>query len=464
MQFNRWVVTTTIFLVYGTGNNATADDAAAEVKALKQQIEQLDQKVRILERKGELERDATAEAAKSSPRIAAGTSGFSLSSADTNFVLRIRGGAQADARYYIGGGSANDTFLIRRARPILEGTVFRKFDYRVMLDVSTATSSSAANNGFLLDAYVDANLGPEFRLRAGKFKEPVGLERLQSWNNLLFLERSYPTQLVPNRDVGFMAHGDVLGGALQYHAGVFNGTADGGSSDFDQSDSDKDVAGRLFAQPFLGSDIGGLRGLGFGVSGTLGDHAGAPRAYLSPGVQRLFGYRTGTAPNVLADGQNWRVSPQAYYYWGPFGVFGEYVVSSQELQQAGGGTGAGARADLQNTGWQVAASWFLTGENNSWKAVAPARPFGLANGGWGAWELTGRLSGLDVDDAAFPVFADPGESASAVVSWGLGVNWHLNRNVKVQINYEQSDFKGGSGNPALADKEEVFLSRVQFTF
>ena len=466
MKLKQWLA---IGLVAAGGVErlAAQENSAESIEALKNQIHELDQKLRILERNQELEKETAEEKSRNAAVVSAGPTGFSIRSADTNFVLRLRGGLQADARYYDGGGEANDTFLIRRVRPIFEGTVFKNFDYRVMLDVSTGTSSSAANNGFLLDAYADAHAFPWLNVRAGKFKEPVGLERLQSWNNLLFLERGYPTQLVPNRDVGAMVHGDFWQGGLQYQLGIFNGTADGGSGDFDTADGDKDVAARLFAHPFKAVEADWIRGLGVGISGTFGEHGEAPRGYVSPGAQRFFAYRTGTgaAPNVVADGQVWRVSPQAYYYWGPFGLFGEYVISSQELAQSGGGLGAGEREEVQNLGWQVSASYFLTGEANSFKAVTPKRPVTLGSGGgWGAWELTARVEGLDVDNEAFPIFADPATSATAAFSWGVGVNWHLNRNVKLQFNYERTDFKGASANPVTSQDENVFLSRVQITF
>src|SRR5438093_4623619 len=177
-----------------------ADDPADTIKALQQRIEQLDQKVRILERKNELEQDAAAEKSKAAPRISIDAGGFSAGSADTNFVLKLRGGFQADARFYPGDETpAKDTFLLRRVRPIVEGTVYGKFDYRLMLDFASGVSSSTFNNGNVLDAYVNYRILPELQVQAGKFKEPVGLERLQSWQNLLFVERGLPTQLVPNR-------------------------------------------------------------------------------------------------------------------------------------------------------------------------------------------------------------------------------------------------------------------------
>src|SRR5437867_2897334 len=104
---------------------ASADDAPDTIKALQQRIEELDQKVRILERKDELEKDAAIEQSKSAPRLSIDAGGFSASSADTNFVLKLRGGFQADARFYPGNETpAKDTFLFRRVRPIVEGTVY----------------------------------------------------------------------------------------------------------------------------------------------------------------------------------------------------------------------------------------------------------------------------------------------------------------------------------------------------
>ena len=78
--------------------------------------------------------------------------------------------------------------------------------------------------------------------------------------------------------------------------------------------------------------------------------------------------------------------------------------------------------------------------------------------------VDGAGGGVDVDNAAFPIFADPTASATEAFSWGVGVNWHLNRNVKLQFNYERTDFKGASSNPVTSQDENVFLSRVQITF
>ena len=325
MKLERWLLAGLVGAQIITPAFAAED--ADTIDALKRQIQDLDQKVRVLERKQELEKETATEKAKSTPSVSLGANGFSVRSADSNFVFKVRGYIQGDGRFYADEEAANDTFLIRRARPIFEGTVYEKFDFRLMLDFASGINSSSVNNGFLQDAYLNARFLPEFQVQIGKFKEPVGLERLQSGANLLFVERGYPTQLVPNRDVGVQLQGDLLAGLLRYEAGVFNGVADGGSGDVDASDDEKDLAGRLFATPFKNSDAE-LSAAWASASPALGE-AGRQRLlgrYRTPGQQQFFSYRSGAgtaaAPNVVADGDHWRVSPQLYYYWVPLASSG----------------------------------------------------------------------------------------------------------------------------------------------
>jgi phosphate-selective porin OprO/OprP len=440
-----------------------------DTNALLRRIEELEHRVRVLDRKREIGEEAAAEKARTTPTVTIGSGGLVVRTPDTNFLMKIRGYAQVDGRFYADDesptGNRNDTFLLRRVRSIIEGTVFDKYDYRLMLDFPSGSPTSAGNNGLVQDAYLNARLWQPFQIQVGKFKEPVGLERLQSGANLLFVERGFPTQLVPNRDVGLQVQGDLFKNRLRYELGIFNGTANGGSGDNEQADDEKDIAARLFATPFVNSDGDWLRGLGFGVSGTIGRQDGALRSSVTPGQQTFFSYLSGAGaaatPTVAANGEIWRVSPQAYYYKGPFGFFAEYVISSQNVTRTAGATLNSAR--LENTAWQVAASWFLTGEDNSFKAVTPLKPFVLGEEGWGALELVARYGQLDIDDDTFPLYANPASSASKATSWGVGVNWHLNRNVKLSLNYEHTDFDGGT-SAFLDNGEDVILTRAQFSF
>lgn len=445
------------------GQNADLSNAA-----LLKRIEELEQQVKILSRKGEIAEESAAEKAQSTALVSAGANGFQIRSADTNFVLKIRGYIQADSRWFLGDSStADDSFLLRRVRPILEGTVFEKFDYRLMLDFGSGVTASSANNAYVQEAYLNARLWPELQLQAGKFKEPVGLERLQSGANLLFIERAYPTLLLPNRDVGVQLHGELRERVFNYALGLFNGVADGGSGDIDRADDEKDIAARVFSHPFKDSDIGALQGLGVGIAGTYGNQSGIPRAYTSPGQQTIFAYYSGGGTNAATttDGTVWRLSPQFYYYWRSLGILGEYAISSSELARTGGDIGGSRRSDsLEHTAWQIAASYFLTGEENSFRQVTPVRPFNFGGGGWGAWELAARVSQLKLDENTFPTYASSATNAREALSYAIGVNWHLNRNVKFSLNYEHTDLEGGQDNPVFPDDEDVILTRAQLSF
>lgn len=436
---------------------AVSRTASVEKSSLEERIDALDQQVRVLARQLELERKAAAEAAKQLPAVRAGREGFVLRSADNAFLLRFRGYLQSDARVYVDDdGLAADAFLMRRVRPIVEATVFRQFDFRVMPDFGGGTT-------VLQDAYLDARFHHLFRVRAGKYKSPFGLERLMSATDLPFIERALPTALVPNRDVGVSVHGDWRTGTLTYMGGVFNGVPDGASTDGDDQDG-KDVLARVFAQPFKSSRRPALQGLGVGVAGSYGLQRGRPGApnlpqYRSAGQLTFFRFRAdGTeAGTAVADGTHYRVSGQGHYYAGRAGVIVEQVFSAQQLRREA------ATAQVRSNAWQTSASYVLTGEKATARGVTPVKSFDGAAGNWGAFEVVARYSALSVSGEAFPLFANPAVSARAAQAWGAGLNWYLNPAVKFSIDYEQTTFDGGAPGGNRPAERDLF-TRFQFTF
>jgi phosphate-selective porin OprO/OprP len=389
--------------------------------------------------------------------VTAGVDGFGLRSADGAFSLRIRGGVQYDGRFFAEdtADAAINTFAVRRARTDVQGTLYSLYDFRLQMDLANSQVE-------LLDAFLDARFTPAVRVRAGKFKVPMGLERLQTPWNVLFPERGFPTALVPNRDVGVQLHGVLGRGLVEYAAGVFNGTLDGGNQDVDASDS-KDLVGRVFVQPFVKS-TGPFRGLGVGVAASTGTQEGSNAAPLLPSFRtpgrEIFGrYRTdGTAPNTaLADGRRTRLAPQGYWYVGPVGVLGEYTVSRQRVRRAE------EAAELENSAWQVEAAFALTGEAESFRGIVPARSADPARGEWGAVELVARAHALSIDEDAFPLYADPARSMRGATAYGAGVNWYLNRAVRVLVAYERTTFDP-AGDALERPAENSVISRVQVAF
>ena len=105
-----------------------------------ERLDELDQRLRIQRRQDELRREADAERLKTAPTLGAGREGFQLRSADGSFVLRLRGLVHSDGRFFADDSvdTAADTFVMRRVRPIVEATMFKNFDVRLMPDLSAA--------------------------------------------------------------------------------------------------------------------------------------------------------------------------------------------------------------------------------------------------------------------------------------------------------------------------------------
>ncbi len=445
---------------------AQAEPTNAE---LLQKIDELSQKLLVLERKLEVQDEATTAAVKATPVVKASPKGFSLASADGQNQLKLRGVMHVDGRFFASDDpeGLTDTFQATRVRPIVEGTLGGIYDFRFTPDFGQGRT-------VIQDAYVTARFKPALQVTAGKFKAPVGLERLQSATDIRFVARAFPTSLAPNRDIGLQVAGNVLGDRVNYAVAWGNGSNDGGSSetfaDVDVND-DKEWSGRVFAHPFAESENFALRGLGLGIAGTYTSQTGTSAqtllpTYRTPAQSPFFRYRTGATP-TLADGDRTRIAPQFYYYAGRFGLLGEYTTVSQDLTRTVAANNV--RSDsLDVSAWQLQASWFLTGEEESFRGFKPNNVFSLANHTWGAFELVARYHQLDIDDAAFvggaASFSDPNVSASQASAYGLGLNWYLNENLKWVLNYEQTSFDGGAAGGADRDDEKVFLTRFAVGF
>lgn len=477
--------------------SAAADNSAqqAEITALKQQVEalvrkvnaleqkststeqastisDLDQKVRVLQHQREIDQDAAVAKSATSPKVTLGSNGFSFSSADTNFVLQIHSVLQVDSRTFFddNGSKGVDGFLLRRARPILSGTVARDFDYNFTPDFGGSQVQ-------IFDAYTIYRGTPWLQVETGKFKPPVGLEALQSDVNTSFNERSLATDLVPNRDLGLALKGDINGGVASYMVGIFNGASDYNTTVTNTfSQNSKAVDARLFFQPWKNSDLNSLRGFGFGIGGSYENDepstnsaTGLTPGYTTDGQQRFFTYNK----NVFASGIHWRLSPQAYYYYGPFGLLGEYVISDQHVSN--NGLSGSRNVDVHNTAWEISGSWLLTGEDASYNGITPRKNFDPRLNQWGAWQLVARYANLNVDDDAFKginensSLANPATSADGAQAFAFGLNWYLNKNIRANLSFSHTTFSSYGGTTFTpgsvpAQAENTLFTRIQLQF
>ena len=497
--------------------------------------DELDQRIKILERQLEIQKEEADAKAKEATSTSLSDKGLSVKKGD--FELKLKGLVQADVRTFLddfnpgnatiaattnrNGLYSNDTATFRRIRPTFEGTFGKLVGFRLTPEFAGTGSGDAAS---IVDAYIDLKFNPAYTLRAGKVKGPVALERLQSGGAINFIERGFPTELAPNRDLGVQLQGELLSSTVNYTLGYYNGTADGRDVVTTDADNRKEVGARLFFEPFK-NDPGFFQGLGFGVGSSFGSkdqgafnaanaNSFLPR-YRTPGQAQFFAYSSaataatgGTAPGgvptagaagstgVFADGDHIRLSPQLYFYRNSFGLLAEYISSEQELSLGfiPGGAAPVAPATttsaptaptaytskkLENTAWQVVTSYVLTGEDAGFRGVVkPTNPFAIGAPGWGALEVAARYGVLEIDEDAFTTttenavtfarFANPVTQASEAKSWTVGLNWYLTSNVKAAINYTEVAFEGGGGGTAAApndrEDEKTVFGRLQLSF
>src|ERR1019366_1563542 len=255
--------------------------------------------------------------------VTAGPGGFTVRSTDGDYTLKIGADLQTDIRTFTGTGSGSltDQALLRRVRPTFSGSLYKNVEYFLRPDFGQGSV-------IIYDAYVQLNYIPHFSVRVGKFKPPVGLERLQSDDDTTFVERGLPTLLAPSRDIGFQLSGDLLGHRLGYQVGVFNGVPDNSLSDASPS-GHRSYAVRLFATPFQAGGENVLSGLGFGIGSEGGntDGVGLP-AYKTAGQNTFFSFNSG----VISAGHRTALAPQAFYYLGSFGLLAEDTITEEQFQ------------------------------------------------------------------------------------------------------------------------------------
>ncbi|MGA3098797.1 MAG: porin [Bryobacteraceae bacterium] len=428
---------------------ALAQSTDQKIQDLEQKVEQLDQEVKVAERNKELKDEDAANQAKNAASVTADTSGFTIKSNDGDFLLKIGADLQVDNRAYVGDGAAAgaDTILLRRVRPTFSGTVYKFVDFFFRPDFGQGTT-------VIYDAYLELKYFSKAKVRVGKFKPPVGLERLQSDDDTSFVERGLPTLLVPSRDIGYQISGDVVPKLVNYAVGVFNGVPDNGLGDVAVS-SHRDYAARLFLTPFSGAAKNPLRGLGFGsgISGGGVDGIALP-SYKTFGQTTFFTFASG----VTSAGHRTRLTPQGYYYLGPFGLLSEYTLTEEGFKKGL------VQKDIAFRAWQVEATWILTGENKSFTSPTPKRSFDPRNHGWGAVELAARVGDFSAEKGIYNYgFASSNTTPRHAHEVVGGVNWYLNRLFRISVDYGNTNFGGGA---VLSNRlsERVLIGRFQVNF
>jgi phosphate-selective porin len=155
------------------------------------------------------------------------------------------------------------------------------------------------------------------------------------------------------------------------------------------------------------------------------------------GLNSLRGRTTFNEPfftSVYVKGRRVRLGFDADWRPGPFSVKGEFIrVTDQRKNQ---GIFDDDLPDLVSRGWYVSGSWVVTGEPKL-NEIEPRAP--LFRGGFGALELATRVERLGFGSTleGEPELTNPRAAnllETGLRAWTGGINWYLNRWVKIQFN------------------------------
>jgi phosphate-selective porin len=277
------------------------------------------------------------------------------------------------------------------------------------------------------DAFVNVRANRALQVRAGHFKVPFSREQLTGAGGLDFIDRSRAADLLaPGRSVGVAVHGRIVGRRVGYEAGGF--VTDGTRGRLDPAAQEPTVAGRVtFRLRGSAARAGSLADLEIGVAAVtsaLGDGRDSLRGRLT--TKDIF-----FAP-VLVSGRRLRVGGDLDWRPGPLGVRAEFLRADDARQHQGllGETLPPLRAQ----GWYVSGAWAVAGR----QAHARANDR-LAIAGLAGLELVVRAEQLSfgtpgaIDAQLWTPRAEQLSTVSNRV-WTVGVNWTLNRLVRLQAN------------------------------
>ncbi|WP_164934077.1 OprO/OprP family phosphate-selective porin [Bradyrhizobium guangzhouense] len=148
---------------------------------------------------------------------------------------------------------------------------------------------------------------------------------------------------------------------------------------------------------------------------------------------------TGAIANV-SGAQVYGVEAAATY--GSFIAQGEYYWFNVDRTANTGLPPFGA-SSLKFDGGYAQVGYVLTGETRSYNAanaayggIKPANPVSLAGGGWGAWEVAGRVSTMNLNDQ---LATAAGIAGGHQTIYTAALNWYVNNNVRFMLDYLHGD-------------------------
>jgi len=342
--------------------------------------------------------------------------GLRAESDDGKFKIRLRARFENDWGFMDSSsavenrvGSLSDGTELRRMRLGLQGRIYENIPFKAQVDFASGDAEFRSVYAGVSGLPVLGNL------RIGNQREPFGLERNTGTHYVTMMERASANALTPKRNTGILAHNSHDDDRLTWAVGFFRETNEQG---FGQGDDGIVGTARVTGIPWLEDDSHFLH---LGVSMSRREFgANGVRFKARPGLHLAPSFVDTSA--IVADHGNF-IASEALWMMGATSL----QVERFEARAAG----------YEFQGSYVQVSHFLTRDHRRFRRSFPQFIRVKPNEG-GAWELTGRASQIDLNDATV--------RGGKMKDYTLGLNWYSNPNVRIMANmiYADLDTTGGA--------------------
>jgi phosphate-selective porin OprO/OprP len=512
-------------LVTSQAHAQSASNSDAEIAVLKQQLRLLEQKLDKLQQQTSANTAAAAKAnAKADAKVSVASANAAypvkgpvvppdavvhmpnnrptICTADNQNCIAITSRIHFDAGGYdyhpntalTAPQRLDDGVNVRRARIGVVGKFMGDWNYALIYDFGGSSdgfagtaSAGAVPVGFLPggalsgveNAYLSYTgfkpLGGTLAIEGGIMDLPYTLDEASSSNDIPFMERASSGIIATN-----IAAGDFrsVAGARWYNdrfwAGAYATGPSTGAIHSASSVSPPGTTEQLGAAARVAGQI---------VSGKeYSLHIGGDAQWL---IQPPHNLIAGTQTLTLSDRPELRLDPTTLISTGALaGVSGAQVYSAEAAGTYGPlffqgeyfwyNVDRNAFVPLPSVKFQggyAEAAYVLTGESRSYNpgsasygGVVPVNPFSLAGGGWGAWEIAGRYSTVDLNDQLATANGVAGGRQNV---YTLALNWYVNRNVRFMFDYLHGNIAKQVSPTNFGDtgaKFDAFAMRTQVAF
>lgn len=477
---------------FAAKNQPAAQKAAAaitadQVDALQQQITAMQAQVAYMKRQLEIMQEKNPPNAPPAPKVVqSGSNKFSIESADGQYSAALTGRIHADVGDYAGYDpkskatspqNLNSGFNLRRARIGVTGKAAGDFTYGFIYDAGGTTD--AAPTG-IQTAQVGYTGIKNMIFELGYSDTFFTLDEATSSNDTLFMERATPANVATGINAGDFRSN--VGGRW-FNDRLWVGAYFLGPANLQVHNQGESIgafqriAYQVLSDPEYTLHVGGAIDEIIKAPANGGSAASTSLIVDPSGSGKVL---TVTNPSVasvsLSDRPELRIDTTALLSTGQLGTLGHPVSGGYiaDVELAGNygplfWQGEYMHYNIERDGLDTAefdggygeASYTLTGEahkynkaTGAYNGIVPAHAFDPSQGYWGAWEVAGRVSFIDLTsnlNKNLALSAQPNAvNGGKQTVYTAGLNWYPNSYMRFMLNYIHADFdKANTGSSGV---------------